>query len=274
MTTMRAFQVRTDDGLELSCIERGEVRGTPMVLLHGYSDSCRSFEPLLNRLPGSIRAVAISQRGHGDSTKLAAGYRIGDFAGDVAAVMDRLTLPRAVVLGHSMGSLVAQRFALDHPDRLLGLVLVGAFRTLQGNAAMADLWREVIADLTDPVHPALVRAFQESTLATPVAPAFLETVIAESLKLPAHVWREVGRGLMAEDFSAELRCITAPTLILWGDQDGFSGRHEQIALEVSIRNSRSTIFAGIGHAPHWEAPDRAADEIAAFIMAKVAAAPR
>lgn len=270
---MRAFRVRIEDGLDLDCIERGEPRGTPMVLLHGYSDSCRSFEPLLARLPMSIRAIAVSQRGHGNSARPASGYRIGDFAADLAALLDRLDIPRAIVLGHSMGSLVAERFTLDHADRVIGLILIGAFRTMKGNAAVAEFWREAIADCADPIDPGLVRAFQESTLATPVSPNFLETVIAESLKVPAHVWREALRGQMEADFSAELRRIAAPTLILWGDQDGFSGRHEQVALEVSIRTARSTIFAGIGHAPHWEAPDRVATEIAGFVGTLAGGAP-
>lgn len=269
---MRAFRTRLEDGLELDCVERGEPRGKPMVLLHGYSDSCRSFEPLLTRLPMSIRAIAVSQRGHGDSARPASGYRIGDFAADLAALLDRLDMPRAIVLGHSMGSLVAERFALDHPERLTGLVLVGAFRTLKGSAALAELWREAIADCTDPVDPGFVRAFQESTLATAVPPAFLESVIGESLKVPAHVWRQAARGMMEEDFSAELRRIAAPTLIIWGDQDAFSDRHEQVALEVSIRAARSLILAGIGHAPHWEVPDRVAAEIAGFVAGLAGAA--
>ena len=274
MTTQRAFRFMTEGGIELDGVERGDPRGTPMLLLHGYSDSHRSFEPLLNRLPPSIRAIAVSQRGHGDSAKPANGYRLCDLAGDVTAMLDHLEISRAVVLGHSMGSLVAGRFALDNPDRVLGLVLIGAFRTLRGNVALEELWREVIADLSDPVQPIFVRGFQESTLATPVPLPFLNTVIAESLKLPAHVWREVGRGLMADDFSAELRRIVAPTLIIWGDQDGFSDRHEQVALEVSIRSARSIIFAGYGHAPHWEAPDRAASDIAAFVESLEAAIQR
>ena len=265
MNTQRAFNVTTESGIELDAIERGDPRGLPMIMLHGYSDSHLSFEPLMRRMPSSIRAIAVSQRGHGNSGKPTNGYRLADFAGDVKVVLDRLEIPRAVLLGHSMGSLVAGRFALDHPDRVAGLILIGAFRTLRGNAALEELWREVIADMTDPVQPIFVRGFQESTLATPVPLDFLNTVIAESQKLPAHVWREVGRGLMADDFSAELRRIVAPTLIIWGDQDGFSHRHEQVALEVSIRGARSTIFAGYGHAPHWEAPDRAASEIAAFV---------
>lgn len=269
---MRAFRVTVEDGLELDCVEQGDPRGAPMVLLHGYSDSRRSFEPLLARLPTSIRAIAVSQRGHGNSARPASGYRIGNFAADLAALLDRLDIPRAIVLGHSMGSLVAERLALDHPDRLAGLILVGAFRTLKGSAAMAELWREVIADCADPVDPGFVRAFQQSTLATPVPPSFLEAVIAESLKLPAHVWRDAARGMMEEDFSAELRRIAAPTLIIWGDQDGFSDRHEQLALEVSIRTARSVVLAGIGHAPHWEVPDRVAAEIAGFVAALPGAA--
>ena len=204
----------------------------------------------------------------------ATGYRLADLAGDVTAVLDRLEISRAVLLGHSMGSLVAGRFALDHPERVAGLVLIGAFRTLRGNAAFEELWREVISELSDPVQPIFVRGFQESTLATPVPLDFLNTVIAESLKLPAHVWRQVGRGLMVEDFSAELRRIVAPTLIIWGDQDGFSDRHEQVGLEGSIRTARSIIFAGYGHAPHWEAPDRAASEIATFVASIGAPAMR
>lgn len=272
MNAMRAFHIRTDAGLELSCVESGDPNGLPLVLLHGYTDSWRSFEPLLHRLPSSIRAVAISQRGHGDSAKPPSGYRIGDFAADLAAALDRLQLRRAVVLGHSMGSQVASRFTLDHPQRVAGLILIGAFRTLKDNPAVAELWRDAVADLADPVDPALVRAFQESTLATAVPPAFLDAVIAESLKAPAHVWRQALRGQMEEDLGIELRHVTAPTLILWGDQDGIAAREEQVALEVSIRTARSVVFEGIGHAPHWEAPERVAPEIAAFVAAVAKAA--
>ncbi|MEQ9814027.1 MAG: alpha/beta fold hydrolase [Azospirillaceae bacterium] len=78
-----------------------------MLLLHGLSDSWRSFELALPHLPDSIRVFALSLRGHGDSRRPEAGYHFRDFAADVAAFMDALDLESTVVVGHSMGSAVA-----------------------------------------------------------------------------------------------------------------------------------------------------------------------
>jgi pimeloyl-ACP methyl ester carboxylesterase len=121
--------------------------------------------------------------------------------------------------------------------------------------------------MTDPVDPAFVRDFQQSTLARPVPPAFFETVVAESLKMPAHAWQAVLRGLLGEDFTHEVHTIRAPTLVLWGDRDVFASRAEQEALAAAIPAARLKAWAGAGHALHWEDPDRAAAEIAAFVAA-------
>jgi len=252
-------------GLELSCFEQGDPRGIPLLLLHGYTDSWRSYRPLLAELPYSIRVIAVTQRGHGDSSKPASAYGISDFAADVPVILDRLGIERAVLLGHSMGSLVAQRFAIDHPDRTLGLVLIGAFRAVAGNAGAEALWQAGVAAATDPLDPAFVRAFQASTLADAVPPAFFETVVAESLKVPARVWRAALRAMLDEDFSGELCRIAAPTLLLWGDQDGFSGREEQEALRAAIKGAALLVDPGAGHSPHWEHPTRSAAAIAAFV---------
>jgi pimeloyl-ACP methyl ester carboxylesterase len=80
-----------------------------------------------------VRAIAVSQRGHGDSDKPEAGYRIRDFAADLAGFFNALGLASAVIVGHSSHGLVAQRFALDHPSRTAGIVLESAFATLRGN---------------------------------------------------------------------------------------------------------------------------------------------
>jgi pimeloyl-ACP methyl ester carboxylesterase len=105
------------NGINIQYVEQGEPSGTPVLFLHGVTDSWRSFEPVLPHLPASIHAYALSQRGHGDSTSPAAGYSFRDFASDVVAFMDALNIKSAVIVGHSMGSYVAQRFAMDHPER-------------------------------------------------------------------------------------------------------------------------------------------------------------
>jgi non-heme chloroperoxidase len=244
--------------LRLEYVEHGDPTGAPVLLLHGLADSWRSFEPVLPHLPASIRAFALSQRGHGDADRPAAGYGPRDFAADLAAFVDALGLGRAVVVGHSLGALVAQRFALDHPARTRGLVLVG-WRGYPRPSAVAAL-----GALEDPIDPGFVRAFQEASLARPVPPAFLDAMVRESLKVPARVWREVVAAVRADDFSAELGTIAAPTLIAWGDRDATCPRSEQEALAATIAGARLLVYPGAGHCLHWEEPARFAADLAAF----------
>ncbi len=249
--------------VKLPYVEQGDPSGIPVVFLHGYTDSWYSFEPVLPHLPESIHAFALTQRGHGDADRPAAGYRFHDFAADVAAFMDALDIGTAVVAGTSMGSSVAQRFALDYPERTLGLVLMGSFVTYRTNPGVVELGEEVRA-LEDPVPPEFVREFQESTLAQPVPPAFLETIVQESLKVPARVWRAAAEGFLEDDFSGELGRIEAPTLIVWGDQDVFAPRSDQETLAAAIAGSQLVVYSGAGHAFHWEEPGRFAADLVAF----------
>src|SRR5262249_12966527 len=248
----------------------GDASGVPLILLHGYTDSWRSFEPLLAALPARVRAIAVSQRGHGDSDKPRSACDAAILAADLADFMDRLRVEAAVIAGHSMGSLVAQRFAIDHPHRTRGLVLLGAFRTLKGNPGASALWEEAVATLKDPVDPGFVRDFQQSTLSNPVPSEFFAAIVVESLKVPAHVWRSALKVLLDEDFSRALASVSAPTLMLWGDTDAFCSRSEQEALKAAMPGARLNAYAGAGHGLHWEEPHRAAADIATFVADIVA----
>jgi pimeloyl-ACP methyl ester carboxylesterase len=190
--------VSLDRDVAIEFVEQGDSNGLPMVFLHGMGDSWRSFEGVLPFLPPNIRAFAVSLRGHGRSSRPPGGYGSGDFSDDVARLLDAVGVGRAVVVGHSMGSLAAQRFALDHAGRVEGLVLIGASPTLCGNLALLDLWQTTIAELSDPVDPAFVRTFQESTISRPVAAGLIDTAIAESLLVPAAVWRAAFAGLFRD----------------------------------------------------------------------------
>jgi non-heme chloroperoxidase len=254
------------NGVTLQYVERGKASGVPVIFLHGVTDSCRSFEPLLDRLPDTIRALAITLRGHGASSKPDDGYRYADMAEDLRAFMDALALPAAVIVGHSMGGMVAQRFAATHPDRVAGLVLMGTFRTIHGHAAVQEMWDAALSTLSDPVDPGFVREFQVSTLARPVPPEFLEIVVGESLHVPARVWRDTFKGFLeTEDFSHELAGVAAPTLIAWGELDTYAVRADQDALREAIPGSRLVTYPGAGHAFHWEDPGRFAADLVAFV---------
>ncbi len=257
--------VELPNRVKLQYAEQGNSTSLPLILLHGYADSWRSFERLLPHLPKSIRAFALTQRGHGDTSRPVAGYRPLDFETDLAGFMDALELETAVIAGGSSGGIIARRFAIDYPNRVSGLILVGSPLTLQNKPGILDIWNSAISKLKDPIDPNFVREFAESFLAQQVPQAFLKTMIKENLKVPARVWRATLKGLLEDDSSEELNKIKTPTLIIWGDKDAVIPRSEQETLRELIAGSRLVVYPGAGHALYWEEPAHFASDIVAFI---------
>ena len=157
----------------------------------------------------------------------AGGYRPRDFAADLAAFLDALHPGAAVIVGGSSGGFVARRFAIDHPELTLGLVLLGSPASLGDKPGVREMWESTVSKLTDPIDPGFVREFAKSTLAQPVPQAFLESMVQENLKVPARVWQETFKGLLDDDSFGELDKIDAPTVIVWGDRDAFLPRADQ-----------------------------------------------
>lgn len=253
-------------GVRMHYVEQGRRDGPVLVLLHGYTDSYRSFDldyPLLSR---RYHVYALDQRGHGDSSRPGGGYSQSDFAADVVAFLDARGHRRATLVGHSMGSFVAQQVALESPQRVQALVLVGSAPTSRGNAVIADL-KSAVDTLSDPIDPAFVRDFQASTFHRPIPPGFLDTAVAESLKVPARVWKDALAGLAAEDHSAQLGRIRVPALVVGGDQDGIFSVAEQRALAQKLGRGRLLLYADTGHAPHVEQPERFVADVTAFLDA-------
>ena len=144
-------------------------------------------------------------------------------------------------------------------------MLEGAFLPRAGNEEIREFWNTV-SKLIDPVDPAMVRDFQRSTLAKPVPGGFFETMVGESLKVPARVWKRALEPHLTIDFAAELSEIDVPTVLVWGDRDAFTGRDEQDGIKGTISGSRLVTYAGVGHCPHWEEPERFAAQVVEFVM--------
>ena len=180
-------RVTLASGLTLSCRDQGAGSGPNVLLLPGPTDSWRSYQPVLDLLPHEIRAVSVSQRGHGDSDKPDSGYNVEDFAADVIPLLDALGIERTVVAGHSGSSVVARRVALDHPDRVAGLILEAAPTTLGDNVQLRGFIDTVVSNLDDPIGPDFGRSFVAQTSSVNVAPGLVELLVEELLKVPAHV---------------------------------------------------------------------------------------
>jgi pimeloyl-ACP methyl ester carboxylesterase len=259
--------VNLPNEVRLDFVEQGKASGVPVILLHGVTDSWHSYDLVLPYLPDAVHVFALSQRGHGNSDRPASSYSPRDFAEDLAAFMDVAGLKRAIIAGHSMGTTVAQRFAIDYPERTLGLVLIGSFISWRSNPGLVEFSESVISKLTDPLDPGFVREFQESTLAQQVPPAFMDTIVQESLKVPARVWRGVFESFIEDDFSTEMGKIKVPAMLIWGDRDSFCIRNDQEMLSAALSNARVVIYPGSGHGAHWDEPKRFATDLIDFVKA-------
>ena len=252
-------------GPRLHYAEQGDPTGEAIVFLHGYSDSWFSFSRVLPLLSPSYHAFALTQRGHGDSDKPECCYTPDDFAADIDAFMDAVGLEEATVVGASTGALFAQRAVLSYPHRVSRLVLIGA--QAPANEAIAGLVEEMRA-LEDPVPPEFVRGFQESTIHQPVPQEFFDTVVSESLKLPARVWRDyLEQAVLSidRDYVVELHEIDVPTLILWGEQDPLFPREAQERLAAAIPGATLKVYPETGHAVHWDRPEWVVRDLEEFM---------
>jgi len=262
--TAAASAIAIGTGVTLSYCEQGAPSEPALVLLPGPTDSWRSYEPVLDHLPRSIRTVAVSQRGHGDSDKPATGYRVPDLAADVPALLDALGIERAVLAGHSGSCLTARRVAIDHPDRVAGLVLEASPSALKGDRGLTDFVETVVSTLDDPIDPAFARSFVADTSSAHLAPALVDLLVQELLKVPARVWQLVFASLLEYDDVAELHRVRTPVMLIWGADDVLVSREMQDELLRRMPQAELVAYARVGHTPRWEVPSRFAQDVATF----------
>lgn len=264
--TPQSRQITLDTGVTLTYVRQGGGFGPVLIFIPGYTDSHRSFERTLPYIPGYFRSYVLTMRGHGDSSKPTCCYGQADFAADVVAFMDELNIRKATIVGHSMGSFIAQQVALDYPSYVEGLVLVGSAPSPQ-NAEVLGL-NDYIQSL-DTLDPVFVHDFQASTFYQPLPETFIDMVTQESLKVPLPVWKQALAGMVAVDHSTQLGSITTPTLIIGGAQDSYFVPAGQQALDDAIPNSDLRLYEETGHAPHVEQPQRFGMDLVWFYNSRV-----
>jgi non-heme chloroperoxidase len=252
-------------GVALPYVESGRSDGVPVVLLHGFSDHWRSYEPVLPHLPAGLRAFAVTQRGHGGASWPQGAYAVTDLAADAAAFLDAVGVERAVLVGHSMGSAVALQAALDAPERVSGLVLGPGFSALRSEAAFGELVAAVHA-LTEPVDRAFVEAMQEQAHEEHLPPGLFEAMVEQSMRVPARTWHALIDALDEFDLDHELSGVTAPALLIWGDEDPIVGGATQQKLLRDLPDAELLVYPGGGHVPHWDDPRRFAADVSQFAL--------
>jgi pimeloyl-ACP methyl ester carboxylesterase len=244
-------------GVTIAYVDDGPRDRSAVVGLPGWPDPWQSFAPVLACLPTDARGLSLSWRGCGNSDRPENGYEPAALARDLVAFLDEVGIDTAIFVGHSLGSLVAQRVAIDHPRRVIGLALIGAFATLRGTDAAPGL-EQIARELPDPMPVEQAREIAASVTALPVPDELLDTLAVETAKAPTRVWRAGLTGVLGADYTDEIGSIRAPTLLLWGDRDALVARAAQEQLVTLIPDARLVVYEGAGHSPNWEVPARVA----------------
>jgi pimeloyl-ACP methyl ester carboxylesterase len=263
------------DGETLAYIDRGDPAGPAVVLIHGYTDSARDWVPLLPYLSKKFRLILVDIRGHGQSSKPECCYTRLDFAYDIKLLLDGLSVQKADLVGHSLGSIIAQTFAEYWPERTRRVVLIsstgGAPPGAQKKPPQFDFITE-IRKLKEPIEadsPFMI-AWWDSP--TPVDPDFIRRERKDAAGIPLRVWLAVlDQGLSGDHLYAELQStlprLKAPTLLIWGSKDPIMEEAVRKTLRDALPAARVKVFDGLGHNPFWEQPAGVARVINGFLDA-------
>jgi pimeloyl-ACP methyl ester carboxylesterase len=227
----------------------------PLLLIHGAGGDHLHWPPELRRIPGES-VLALDLPGHGRSEGPGRG-RIEDYVTDVVGFLEALSVTRAVLGGHSMGGAVAQVLALDHPERVAGLVLIGTGAKLRVAPALLDV---ILTDL---------RAF----LALMADWAFGPDAPAELKELGTKAMGETEPAVLHGDFTAcdlfdirdRLAEIRVPTLVIGGTADKMTPLRFSRYLADQISGAQLEILEGAGHMMALEQPASVAAAVTEFL---------
>ena len=253
------------NGLSVAIAEAG-VGGRPVLLVHGFTGAKEDFGDALAPLAGAgWHAVAPDLRGHGGSAKPSdeAAYDLERFADDVWALVDAMGWDDLVLLGHSMGGMIAQVAVARHPQRLRGLVLMdtshGAPEGIDGTllelgvAVAREQGMEVLGRLqdehADPTGtPAAARLRAER-------PGWVEFERRKFLASSPAMWAAMAPAMLSQaDRLDALAGLSIPVLVIVGEQDRpFLGPSQRMA--KAIPGARFAVIPDAGHSPQFENAD-------------------
>jgi 3-oxoadipate enol-lactonase len=229
--------------------------GPDLLLLPGLGASTHVWYAQLRGLSSVFRVTAADPRGHGRSPKPPAPYSLAGMAEETAALLDRLEIPRAIVVGSSMSSLVAVELAAAHPERVAGLILVGGFARLgpegkerfeqrarlaetEGMGPLAELVSAgALGAHTHQTQPALVGLFRQALLGNDPA-----------------AYAASCRAIRDADVTPLLPQVRCPTLILLGEQEQVAPLAAARVLREGIPHAQIRVLPNAGHLPFLEQP--------------------
>jgi len=261
----------------------GRANGHTVVLLHGNNFAGFYFGGPIDVLrKEGFRVIVPDQIGYGRSSKPIIPYTFTDMARNTRAILQSLKIERVMVVGHSMGGMLAARFATQYPDMVERLVLYNPIGLTDGRfnrpaESVDDSYKRTLGATFQSVRGALMRYVSHNPAAwTPEFETYARiryswTLGAEWPRL-AMVQTLVGQMIGQDPVIDDWAHIKAPTLVFGGAEDSLAGtaavfqeRMKFIADTIPNGKARLLLLPGLGHVPHMEAPDKTYPPLLAFL---------
>src|SRR5215217_7665000 len=263
------------DGVRVHYQEAGDEHAPAIVLIHGFASSTLVWSKVFLKLAeAGYRVIAVDMLGYGYSAKPRNGeYTIAGQAKLLTRLLDCLGIPRAIFVGSSYGGAVAATSALDYPDRVEKLILVG---TVNNNRPLAFTLMRLFGSplFGDVVSPLLIGSRRLLRRRMKRVYDRHEWVLDERRVDARHLpLRAAGtqraiirtvRAWDAERISRDAHLIRQPALLLWGENDREIPLSDGERLHAEIAGSRLIVFLNCGHLPHEEYPEAFTKVVADF----------
>src|SRR5438874_8025782 len=252
----------TINGLRLRYLEWGRPGALPVVCVHGYTSSAEAFNALARRLQDRAHIIAMDVRGHGESAwSPDDAYQYADQMSDLAALVDQLGTKRFVLIGTSMGGVIAMAYAAQHGARLRGLALNDVGPEVEaGSSRITGLVRSRPADFAS-LDEAMEyrREISPITAARPIEDQeeTARGVLREGTDRrwawkmdPAYIEQRVKRGAPARPpLWPTLETLPYATQIVWGTDSDVLSEAQAKRMVVALPRGELVSVPGVGHAP-------------------------
>ena len=277
--------VAIGDGVTVHLRDEGPKDAPAIVLLHGSNADLHTWEPWVQALKGQYRVIRFDQVGHGlTGPDPKQDYSRDNYVADILEVADKLGLKQFVLGGNSMGGKHALAFAVKHPQRLTGLVLVdgsggpmlkldkkdNAASSSSGNIGFTIARMPGVNLLVEQVTPRrlIAQSLEQSVSVKSVASEAAVDRYWELLRYPGNRRATLKRFGYPYDplTEAEIAAVTTPTLILWGEEDRLIPVEAGRWLAKTMPDNRLVTYPKIGHLPHEEAPAATLGDLMAWLV--------
>ena len=229
--------------------------GAAVLFIAGLGSDHHSWTPVLPLLSEVLRCITFDNRDSGASEEATQPYTVADLAADAAQVLDALGVPRAHVVGASMGGAIAQELALRYPERVERLVLLSTYTSSdERGAAILRSWLHLQRSLP---REAYYRAIYPwlYTVEDYAVPGLIEGVLEYTLReraaQSASAYERQMAAALSHDTVGRLAAIRAPTLLLFGEDDVLTPLRFARSLLAEIPDVRLQTFPRTGHSLLW-----------------------